>query len=282
MKNNQISENELKSIRNIPIGEYTLREVQMSILTIMVELDRICRKYKIKYVLDGGSMLGAIRHGGFIPWDDDMDVAMLRKDYKKFCKVCKKELNSNFTLESTKTNPRYPYNFAKLKKNGTIYQESFLNNIPIHNGLWVDIFPLDNTNNAFFKLQCKLSRFWQDVRWTKNKIPDCDCFHPRHKRVLKLFSILPFKLINFNQEISIRFLNLFRTKNVSKLCHPGKGKTPHSRKFYANIIDYRFEDSFFYVPNDYDEWLRIRYKDYKSLPKIEDRHPTHSGGKIKL
>lgn len=276
----ELSKEEIWKIRNTPIGDYTLRDVQMTILSIMIEFDRICRKHGIKYVLDGGSMLGAVRHGGFIPWDDDMDVAMLRKDYNKFCKVCKTELGNDFVFETTKTNKYYSYNFGKLKKQGTIYEETFLGDIPINKGVWLDIFPLDNTNGLFFKFQWKLSRFWQGVRWTKEKVAFCECFQPRHTTILKIFSLLPFGLINFFQECSIRFLNLFKTKSVAKLCHPGTKY--HSRNYYTNITEINFEGHYFFLPKEYDKWLTMRYGEYLKLPKQENRRPMHAGGKVKL
>ncbi len=145
-----------------------IKSIQFNLLIIMDELDRICRKNDIKYSLDGGSMLGAIRHNGFIPWDDDMDVVMLRKDYKKFIKACKKDLDSSkFTFESTKTSKFYSYNFGKLKLNNTVFEEKGSELVKEHKGLYIDIFPLDKTGKYVYKLQFKMSYFWQSVRWKK-------------------------------------------------------------------------------------------------------------------
>ena len=265
---------------NFLIGQYNIQDVQKTLLEILREFDRVCDKYHINYVLDGGTMLGAVRHHGFIPWDDDVDVAMLRKDYKKFLRAWSKE-HTKCTFESFKTNKYWPYNFGKFFKDGTIYEEKHTSKLNINHGLFIDVFPLDKTNMFFYNFQSKLSRFWQDVRWTKEKI-SADFFQPKHKKLLKFFSILPFWLINLNADISIRFLNIFPLKKVAKLCHPGKGKEPHSKSFYKKTIKHDFCDYAFPIPAEYMDWLKIRYKNPLELPPEKDRHPNHFGGRIEL
>lgn len=282
MQENTLQNPELQKYKNIKIGEYSLGDVQESILSIMVVFDRFCREHNINYILDGGSMLGAIRHRGFIPWDDDMDVAMLRKDYKKFIKLWNKKHDPGYEFYSTKTCKIWPFNFGKVKKNNTIYSEDYLGNLPIHQGIWVDVFPLDKTCKPFFKVQCTLSRIWQGVRWTKSGIKECDCFRPRHIKILKLLSFLPYWFINLNQEISIRFLNILPLKNVSKLCHPGKGKVPHSKKYYEDIIECDFENHRFFIPKEYSVWLNERYSNPMKLPNENDRRPSHTGSNKKI
>lgn len=271
------SQNNLQKYSRIKIGDYTLGDVQKSILSIMVVFDSFCRKHKINYILDGGSMLGAVRHNGFIPWDDDMDVAMLRKDYKRFAKFWRKEHNPNYEFYTTLNCKIWPYNFGKVKKNNTVYSEDFLSDLPIHQGVWIDVFPLDKTCRPFFKLQCKLSRLWQGVRWTKSGIKECNCFQPKHKKVLKLLSLFPYWMINLNQELAIRFLNVLPLRKVSKLCHPGKGKIPHSVSYYKDIIEWPFEKYRFLIPKNYSIWLGERYNDPMKLPNEEDRKPAHTG-----
>lgn len=266
---------------NIILNEkYTIKDLQDKLLVMVKEFDRICKKYDIKYILDGGTLLGAIRHNGFIPWDDDVDVAMLRKDYRKFIKVCKKELNhEKYTLDCIENSNQYSYNFAKLKMNGTIWEEQGSELLKEHKGIYIDIFPLDNTFNAFYKIQSKIGYFWQVVRWHKlGRV-----YESKHNKTISFFAkIFPIKLINFNANCILEIFDFFKTKKVCKLCHFGQGKKPHSRKFYENTTKHKFENCNFSVPIESTQWLDLRYGDWKKLPPLNLRKPTHKPIKIKL
>lgn len=120
-----------------------LRKLQLCELEILNEFVRICEMWDLQYYLAGGTLLGAVRHQGFIPWDDDIDVAMPREDYDKFAKVCTKELGLNYFYQSPETDPHYFLTYAKIRKNGTeVYEERF-QNAKFHKGVFIDIFPLD-------------------------------------------------------------------------------------------------------------------------------------------
>lgn len=120
-----------------------LRQFQMEELEILKEFARICDKYNLRYYLVGGTLLGAVRHRGFIPWDDDIDVAMLRHDYERFAKICQNELGNRYFYQNTETDPYYFLTYAKIRKNGTeVYEERF-STAKFHKGIFIDIFPLD-------------------------------------------------------------------------------------------------------------------------------------------
>ena len=127
-----------------------LRKVQLVQLDIAKEVDRICKKHNIKYFLVGGTLIGAVRHKGFIPWDDDLDIGMLRSDYDKFFEIAQKELYKKYEIVDWKIDPYYPHPMAKVVKKGTIYRESKRRDNGNH-GIWIDIFPYDKVSTNEFE-----------------------------------------------------------------------------------------------------------------------------------
>lgn len=121
-----------------------LRQLQLAELDILNEFVRACEENSLRYYLVGGTLLGAVRHQGFIPWDDDIDVAMPREDYDKFAKTCTEKLGPGYFYQSSETDPWYFLTYAKIRKNGTeIYEERF-KDAKFHKGIFIDIFPLDS------------------------------------------------------------------------------------------------------------------------------------------
>lgn len=118
-------------------------------LELAKELERVCKKHNIKYFADAGTILGAIRHSGFIPWDDDMDFIMLREDYDRFLKVASKEFKKPFFLQSAYSDAHYFRGHAQLRMDGTTAIAKFeLGNVDFHQGIFIDIFPFDYVSKS--------------------------------------------------------------------------------------------------------------------------------------
>ena len=130
------------------MDEDVLHGLQRVELEILLEIDRVCREHDIKYFLDSGTVLGAARHGGFIPWDDDVDISMLRDDYDRFLEIAQDSLGERFFLQTRKTDPTSFASFAKVRKNGTACIERSIEQDSSHTGIWVDIFPFDAVINT--------------------------------------------------------------------------------------------------------------------------------------
>jgi lipopolysaccharide cholinephosphotransferase len=120
-----------------------MNELQKKQLEILKEFDRVCRENNLTYFANGGTCIGAIRHNGFIPWDDDVDVMMPREDYEKLLKLQNPWSDSKYFLQTFRTDKHYVLNFAKLRDSSTTYLESLFYNIRQNHGVWIDIFPLD-------------------------------------------------------------------------------------------------------------------------------------------
>ena len=118
--------------------------MQLIQVELLEEVDRICQKYHISYSIEGGTLLGAIRHKGFIPWDDDVDIAMVRSEYRKFCKACEKELDKEkYFFQNHDTDPEYRWGYAKLLKNNTSFVRYGQEHMKMKRGVYVEIFPMD-------------------------------------------------------------------------------------------------------------------------------------------
>ena len=148
-----------------------LREVQLIQLNMLLKVDEICRLNNIRYYLIGGSALGAVRHKGFIPWDDDVDIGMFRRDYDQFLDIADKFLDNKYFLQTNRTDPDYHGPYAKLRANNTTYIEKVSRSLgaKIHQGIFIDIFPLDNVpdKKLLLKLQLTLMRFLLSVAFAR-------------------------------------------------------------------------------------------------------------------
>lgn len=136
-----------------------LRPSQLKMLTILQEIDRICRKHRIPYWIEGGTLLGAERHGGFIPWDDDLDVSMMREDFRRFLKVAPDELPPTLFLQTTRTDPEFFHRECKIRDlNSYIADGGDDNRLNYQKGIFVDVFPYGGAPSRFRRFAGKLAR----------------------------------------------------------------------------------------------------------------------------
>lgn len=232
-------------------------------LEIAKEVDHICREHGWKCSLYGGSVIGAIRHDGFIPWDHDIDMAMPRKDYDKLVKYFQKNTNDKIFFSTYQTEEKYPNNWGKMRLNGTIFLEKELVGLPIHEGVFIDLHPIDNIIPCFLKLQVKLTMFWSCVGKVKSNIYNGS---NAKRKIYKLFSWLPYRVINAMRSGSMKMFNWLPTKYVYKVAHPNNGIYPIPRETFEELMEHKFEDTIFWIPKNYDEYLKKRYGDYMQIP----------------
>jgi len=271
---------------------FDIKKVQQQQLKILLEFDRICNKNNIKYQLFGGTLLGAIRHKGFIPWDDDIDVALKREDYDKFIKVSKKQLNSNYFLQTNQTDSDYIMQFAKIRKNNTVFVEESTSETDIHHGIYIDIFPLDNVlpNTLIGNLQQKSLYLLSLINLSRIKMHCLNAntfFRKYTSLILHYFlKLVPKKITN---SLQTKIMTIFNNRHTEYLGHLSNGarKRTYERfmmptTFFEDSINAEFEDNFFPIPEAYDEVLTNIYDNYMKMPPKDQRKPHHGVIEVKF
>lgn len=169
----------------------------------------MCDKLKLKYFVIGGTLIGAIRHNGFIPWDNDIDIAMPREDYEKFIKLGQKHLKKNLFIQTYKTDPNYLQNYTKIRDSNTTFIESNVKKHNINHGIFIDIFPLD-TLYKFNKIKLKLLNYQITKQYS---IPEKRSF--KNKLILTISNIL-YKRKNTQQICYIKD-KIYKKGNTKKI-----------------------------------------------------------------
>lgn len=245
-------------------------------IEILMLIDDICRKYNIKYFADFGTLLGAVRHKGFIPWDDDIDIAMPRPDYEKFQIVVGDELPEGYFFQSTYTDNRIIF-FSKVMDENTSAIE-FPDEKDVHQGIFVDIFPLDVVGGSNPKMERVMriaKELWILVSTPEElikQIEECN-YSPA----------IPIKTINSMLNLSYR--ERFQQYEDFMLTHYEDGEYVHRhvfqlakhtpaihRKMYNDIIRIPFENIMIPVPAEYDAVLKAHYGDWHKLVRGQSCH----------
>lgn len=259
-----------------------LKEEQLKVLDYIV---KICEENSLEYFLIGGTLLGAVRHRGYIPWDDDLDLAMPRKDYEKFIKIFLNQDNGKYILDTNNHSKYYWLPFLKVRNKNTIYQENLQKNYKGNLGIWVDIFPLDNGNKKISKLQSFQFRFVKNSRYLISM--KCDVLVPKKTQgktlIFKLLTILPKKFWVWLQNTIMKLNHNDNSKYFINLgSQYGMFKQTHLKDKYYPSKKLEFEGRMLNVPKDYDYVLtKIYGKDYMELPPVEKRI-THNPMYIKF
>ncbi|MBO5339804.1 MAG: LicD family protein [Oscillospiraceae bacterium] len=243
---------------------YDMDLLHARMLEIATEVDRICREQGFKCSLYGGSVIGAVRHKGFIPWDHDIDMCMPRRDYDRFVRYMRKHPNEKIFFSNYTSEPRYPNSWGKVRLNGTVFLERELASLTeLHKGVFIDLHPIDNVVPGLLKLQVKLAVFWSCVGKVKSGIYTGSA---GKRRIYKLFSWLPYGVINVMRGGAMKVFKWLPTKYVYKVAHPNNGIYPIPRCTFEDLMEQPFEDRTFFIPKDYDEFLTKRYGDYMQFP----------------
>lgn len=267
----------------IQIDKKTLRQIQMVQLEILVEVDRICKLCGIKYNIIAGTLLGAVRHGGYIPWDDDADVALLRPEYEKFRQAVKYELDtSRFYFQDNRRTKGYRWGYGKLRRKNTLFLREYQEHMPYEQGIFIDIFPLDGVPDNYLLRSIKNFECFcvRKILWSKvGQIAEKNIFKRQWYRLL---AVIPEQKIWGYYYGMVRHANKKSTRMVRILMFPTpNSKYGYYRYWYESSIDIMFEGKVFQGIKDFDSYLSFKFGDYKKLPPIEERK-THPVSEIQL
>lgn len=269
--------------RQYYISEEELKQIQEIQQELIREAVRICRKCEIHFNMVGGTMLGAIRHKGYIPWDDDADIGFLRTEYEKFREACRTELDhEKFYMQDLRDTDGYRWGYGKLRRRGTEFVRLNQEFMPYEQGISIDLMPFDNVPDGWLAkrihfFRCFLYRklFWSEVGSRAEK-------NPWKRIVYKVMRRVPMKLIIKSYQRFIDAGQRKKTRLVRILTFPTPKKVyGYERKWYTQLSKYCFEDMMLPGAKDYDGYLRMKYGNYMELPPAEKRK-THPVSKLKL
>ena len=251
-------------VMNLLSGE----EVKRKEVEILNHIVAVCEKHGLRYYLSYGTLLGAIRHKGFIPWDDDIDISMPRADYEQLLKVMLANPDKRFVALTPKSKG-YPYHYAKVVDLSTKLVEENLDDFA-GNGLWVDIFPLDGVDTTEPTRQKKLAKYFNSCRASAS-FKHCPANNKPWKwRICKMIGTRNFsRLVTW----ASRRLPFDSAQYVAHM--PTAMQYLFPRRLFDKVIKVEFEGALYDAPADYDEYLKILYADYMQIPP-ESQRITHS------
>ncbi|MBB3280002.1 LicD family protein [Slackia isoflavoniconvertens] len=262
----------------------TLHKVQSIELSILSDFIDLCNKYDLAYFGMAGTGIGALRHGGFIPWDDDIDVALPRNDYEKFLDLVAIEFGDKYEILNCETNSNYPLMSTRMILRGTKFREYALRNIDCNFGIFLDIYAFDNIpdDERLFKKQARDAFIWSKLLILRSVSHPVLPFGGVKGKIITLACVIAHSLLSFFNvsktflykkcyEASTRFRDMNDSKRLDYLCDTTPYSNIINRKDVFPLCLRSFENLEMSFPNNLDNYLRGMYGDYMTLPPEEKR-----------
>lgn len=263
------------------------QEIQKKLLSILIYFDTFCKEHHLPYVLAGGTCLGAVRHKGFIPWDDDVDVFMLRKDYEKLSDIWNKYADtSRYTFVRSNEKLNIHHTAGEVKDNHTTFINRHSIDVDMHHGLMIDIIPVDNVAKSILAFGWQVVMALQYAGFNFQRLPDHKSKFVYYLTKVALTVIKSpkarYKLWKSAEQIIISL----GKNNSGKVASFGEGlaiaKQHFPKEWFENPEFLEFEGHMLPVPADYDRYLTISYGDYMQLPPESEKVARHNAAFIDL
>jgi len=253
------------------------KKIWAIVLDLLIKFDAVCRKHNLKYFLIGGSLLGVIRHQGFIPWDDDIDVGMLREDYERFSAIVEKEFNQPYFWQTPETDQEYLFSFNKLRNSNTTAISKPFRYAEFNQGIFLDVFPFDNG-------------VFEGAEERHNKINLLNLENSAHMRRsnpnpteadLRRLNQFPYRNPKIVMDEINRIATQFNNHETSHIQLAVCTIYAYHRLIYQkdlfDQIEFKNFEGVLEVPviGGYDEFLRTTYGNYHDLPPVEERGKWH-------
>lgn len=259
----------------IELTEPVLQKLRPVYIEMLIEIDRICKKNKIKYSLDSGTLIGAVRHDGFIPWDDDADVNMLREEYEKFFEACKRDLDTDrFFLQDFRTDKDYRWGFPKLRRNDSTFLYKGQESANWHSGIFIDIFVYDGVPDNYLLRRLHLFICYCVRKGLYSVFGRYNADTALIRLWYRMLYLVPRSFWVGIFDSMVKLSNVSRHELARHLTFPNRKEAKYGmpRHCFDEHVDKDFEGYIFKIFKDYDSYLTSMYGDYMSLPPEDKRH----------
>ena len=256
----------------------TLRRLQLTEIDILKTIDDFCRENEIKYTLTAGTALGAVRHGGFIPWDDDIDIGMERTEYERFIKLWREKGVQGFYLQGTDDNSYTSLNHSKIRKDNTVLAGKKEVKQKGHHGIWVDIFPFDKVPKKK-SIELYIS-FVAAIRlvYTRNYplIGNGKVLEYVSRLMLALPKSIKDKIKQFCDRTVTKYKTCKDNYHVVSFSAPENIRRYYPEDLFDIYTSIKFENYDFMIVLSYKKMLEVLYGDYMKLPPKENQICSHN------
>ncbi len=252
-----------------------LVDIQREQTRILKAFDAICREHDLRYSIEGGTLLGAYKYQGFVPWDDDIDVVMPREDYEKFL-VIAQGIDNGMTVHTYKNDRYMLLNYCKYRMKGTVYKERLNAHLDqMDHGLFMDIFPLDRVIPEKLEKHKKKMRFYFKIRWSK-------LGYRKGGLIDRILRIVPHAWVIKRIEKTVTRYNRTDSPWLYEICNSSDKFAPIPRAWFDDLVDLEFNGIKVKAVREYQAYIAARFGDVTGLPPEEERKPSHQIIEVRL